>query len=234
MNILLISWNNIYFSTEEIIRFNIIAIITTSGLFFSEYLASSTLNKLNESVSSIKELNLSLKTISRTDSLTGLQNRRSFDETFDKQRKIASRKNDCLAFAMIDIDYFKRYNDTYGHKAGDDALITVANKIKQSLSRPDDFSFRLGGEEFGILFSAKDKKSAKILVNKTLTNVECLHILHENSGVSSFITISIGLYMIEPDSKLSNDEIYKLCDNALYDAKQNGRNQINVYRPGKN
>ncbi len=229
LNFLLSSWPDNYFSQHELIRFNTISFFLIAGVFFNEYIAATTLIKLNQSLASIKQLNSSLKTISRTDGLTNLYNRRYFDEIFNQQRKISSRNNHLLTFAMIDIDNFKLYNDTYGHKAGDDALIAVASAIKSSINRPDDFTFRLGGEEFGVLFNTDHEKAVLHIGHKILKNVEDLHISHSSSTTSKYISISLGLYIIEASNKLSNDEIYQRCDKALYTAKQNGRNQLNVF-----
>ncbi len=174
-----------------------------------------------------------IEQISITDGLTSLYNRRHFDEIFKKQLNAAKRDNLKLAFAMIDIDKFKQYNDIYGHQEGDEALKSVANVLKNSLKRANDYSFRLGGEEFGLLFSAKSKEDAFMLCEKIKEDIEKLKIEHKGNSASSFLTISMGLVLIYPNHSLTADEIYKLADDALYKAKNGGRNRVEIVEAGK-
>jgi len=132
--------------------------------------------------------------LSITDSMTGLFNRRYFDSIFSKQLKISKRLNKNIAFCMIDIDHFKKYNDTYGHQKGDKALVKVSNVLKKSIQREGDFLFRLGGEEFGMLYFVKDKKEAFTIVEKTRKNIEDTKIDHIKNTVSKYITVSMGLF----------------------------------------
>ncbi len=167
-----------------------------------------------------------IEQISVTDSLTSLYNRRHFDTIFPKQFKIAKRNKSKLAFAMIDIDKFKQYNDIYGHQAGDETLRKVASAIKSTLNRADDYAFRLGGEEFGMLYKAENSENAVVVAEKARINVENLKIEHRGNSAKPFVTISIGVSVIFPSTNLTIEDIYKLTDNALYDAKENGRNLI--------
>ena len=130
---------------------------------------------------------------------------------------------------MMDVDHFKQYNDTYGHQAGDKTLIAVASSLKNTLNRPDDMAFRLGGEEFGVLCSKMDEDESIKFGNKLRTNIQNLKIPHCNSSACEFVTISVGLIIIKPDSQNKMSEIYKNADEALYNAKQNGRNIVAVY-----
>ncbi|MCK5293580.1 MAG: GGDEF domain-containing protein [Arcobacteraceae bacterium] len=170
-----------------------------------------------------------IKLLSITDGMTKLYNRRYFDIEFDNQRKIQKRLNRNLIFIMMDIDHFKQYNDTYGHHMGDDALIAVANCLKNDLNRPDDFAFRLGGEEFGVLCSDMDESKAKIFANKLRININNLKIKHSGNSANKFVTISMGLIVITPTCECEMDNIYKYADEALYKAKNNGRNQVSLF-----
>ena len=163
--------------------------------------------------------------LSITDALTSLYNRRHFDNQLNKSLSLSQRMNTKLAFAMIDIDHFKQYNDTYGHQEGDMTLQAVANTFKKSFKRDIDMVFRLGGEEFGILFYVQELKDVKIVGEKLIKSIEKLKIEHKNSSVSSFVTISMGLFIYH-NCELSSFEVYKKTDELLYKAKQNGRNQF--------
>lgn len=167
-----------------------------------------------------------IEMLSITDPLTGLFNRRHFDDVFVKQLAIAKRYNRVLNFALIDIDHFKQYNDVYGHQAGDEALKSVASSLKESLKRPDDYVFRLGGEEFGLMFYTKDAKRALHKSNQIIQAIEHLNIAHRENSASNYVTISMGLYTLESPETHSLEDIYKQADDALYQAKEQGRNQI--------
>ncbi len=161
-----------------------------------------------------------------TDYLTKIYNRRYFNTIFEKELKRSKRHNYNFVLMIMDIDYFKQYNDTYGHQEGDDALIKVAQCLKETLHRPEDFAFRLGGEEFGIITSDITQEGALELAQHFLNNIHDLCIEHKNSDVSPCLTLSIGVKLVKPDEKLTLEEIYKLTDMALYNAKENGRNRI--------
>lgn len=160
-----------------------------------------------------------------TDYLTKIYNRRHFNDVFNLEIKRARRDKKNFVLMILDIDYFKQYNDTYGHDAGDKALQLVANSLKYTLNRAHDFVFRLGGEEFGIITSKIGIDGAKILSNKLKESIENLEIEHKENKVSNFITISIGTKIVSPINDLSPNDIYKLADNALYEAKDSGRNR---------
>lgn len=160
-----------------------------------------------------------------TDYLTKIYNRRHFNDIFNLEKKRAKRDNQNFILMILDIDYFKQYNDTYGHDAGDKALQLVSNSLKNTLNRAHDFVFRLGGEEFGVITSKIGIEGAKILANKLKENIENLEIDHKENKVSNFITMSIGVKIVPSSNKLSQNDIYKLADNALYEAKNSGRNR---------
>ena len=153
-------------------------------------------------------------------------NRRYFDEIFPKIINSAKRKNELVAFLFMDIDYFKQYNDNYGHQKGDDVLVSFAKCLKDSLHRSSDIAFRLGGEEFAIVYQPETKEKAIEFANTIKENIEKLQIKHEFSSVRLYVTASMGLVCKEANN--IDDKIYKEADDLLYEAKKSGRNQIKV------
>ena len=166
--------------------------------------------------------------ISITDGLTNIYNRRHFNDIFPKIINSSKRKNELVCFLLLDIDYFKPYNDNYGHQAGDDALIKLASCLKKSLKRSDDIAFRLGGEEFGILFKSESKEKAIQFAQKIKEEIEDLKIPHEYNTASKYITASMGLVCQEANEIENEDKIYKLADDLLYKSKESGRNKVSA------
>lgn len=164
--------------------------------------------------------------LSITDELTNLYNRRYFNEVINKEINRAKRDKHYLSFLMLDIDYFKKYNDNYGHQAGDEALKKVAMVLNQNTKRASDFAFRLGGEEFGIIISSTSKDEALTLANKIKVCIEDLKIPHELSEVSKYLTTSIGLVTKEGEDISNANILYKKADEKLYQAKSEGKNTI--------
>ncbi len=162
------------------------------------------------------------------DPLTSLLNRRSFEKHYLKEKNRAKRDRKYFALLMIDIDHFKEYNDLYGHVKGDEALQKVSRNLQRSFRRSSDLIFRLGGEEFAVLTSEKEIErvieSAENACDKL--SQEC--ITHEKNDELKCMTISIGVAIIPQDSNLSLEEVYQKSDEALYRAKQNGRNRVEV------
>uniref|UniRef100_UPI004047F15B diguanylate cyclase domain-containing protein n=1 Tax=Aliarcobacter sp. TaxID=2321116 RepID=UPI004047F15B len=167
-----------------------------------------------------------IEEISITDGLTNIYNRRHFNEFFPKFINSAKRDNQFISFLIMDVDFFKQYNDTYGHQKGDDALIAVANTLKNSTHRSDDYCFRLGGEEFGLLFKSSNKEKAFEFANVILKNIENLKIEHKENKASKYLTASMGLYSSNANDVHNIDEIYKNADIMLYKAKETGRNRV--------
>ncbi|WP_373035190.1 diguanylate cyclase [Sulfurimonas sp.] len=184
--------------------------------------------KLNLEIRSRKETERKLQEISITDELTTLYNRRYFNEIFPKLINSAKREKTNICFAIMDIDYFKLYNDTYGHISGDIALKSISLSIKSSLLRADDYCFRLGGEEFGILFKGLDKEQSTEFIQRVKQDIEDLRIKHEKNTTSKYVTASFGLVVKEAESVKDENELYKEADDLLYKAKDSGRNQICV------
>ena len=159
------------------------------------------------------------------DDLTKLYNRRYFNEILNKEMRRIKRNKGILHMLILDIDYFKKYNDTYGHPKGDEALIIVANIFKASMTRASDYAFRLGGEEFCLIYTDMTKAESIQLAQKIVKNVENLEIKHKTSLISEYLTISAGLIM-QDISTIDEKLLYKNADEALYLAKTNGRNKV--------
>ncbi|MFM2481489.1 GGDEF domain-containing protein [Celerinatantimonas sp. YJH-8] len=176
-------------------------------------------------VSDLRQANRMMRHRSETDALTGLYNRSMFDRKLDKWWRQSSRSGKPISLLMIDVDYFKAYNDHYGHIQGDQCLIHIADVLEQSILREDDCAFRYGGEEFVVLLpnateQSGDKVAARIqnrLLNETL--------VHECSDVSSWVTVSIGIATGVGDPQRSALLLMQQADEALYQAKRAGRNQ---------
>lgn len=165
--------------------------------------------------------------LSITDFLTNLYNRRHFSTVFDIELKRAIRDSKNFILMILDIDFFKQYNDTYGHDGGDEVLKKVSKALKSTLKRSHDFLFRLGGEEFGIITSDIDYLGIVELSNKLIQSVIDLKIEHKTSSVKDCVTISIGTQIIKTTfNNLDESKIFKLADTALYEAKQEGRNRV--------
>jgi|OM-RGC.v1.000762512 diguanylate cyclase (GGDEF)-like protein/PAS domain S-box-containing protein len=167
-----------------------------------------------------------IEEISIKDELTGAYNRRFFNQIFTKELKRARRKGDIFSIAMLDIDYFKKYNDTYGHIKGDEALQKVVKQVSRRLQRAGDYLFRVGGEEFIIICSGmKNFEEAKTFSSKIVKSVEDIGLEHKTSEVSDFVTISLGLLVLTLSCSMDEDTVLKRIDELLYSAKEGGRNQ---------
>jgi len=167
--------------------------------------------------------------LSFLDGLTGIPNRRNFDGFIDLEWRQAIRGGAPLSLIMIDIDNFKEYNDTYGHHAGDKCLKQVAKLLSASLKRPRDLLARYGGEEFVIVLPGTDEIGAYLIAKLLRSQIEALKIAHSSSSASKYVTISLGVATITPIKNSRPEEIIKKADQALYQAKQEGKNQVNVF-----
>jgi len=164
--------------------------------------------------------------LSITDGLTDIYNRRHFDDIFPKMIKNSKRSKEFISFLIMDVDHFKLYNDTYGHQMGDKVLIEIAKAIKKSLKRQDDLCFRLGGEEFGVVFNTNSQNEALEFANKIKEDIENLKIEHTKNTASHYVTASMGLICLKRNQIESADIIYKEADKLLYQAKEQGRNVV--------
>ncbi len=172
-----------------------------------------------------------IEQISITDELTGLFNRRHFNELFPEELNRARRDGKNFAFIMLDVDNFKKYNDTYGHQEGDEVLRQVGATLKGILKRSGDFAFRLGGEEFGALITVQKEEDAFLVAESLRAAIAGLRILHEKNSPRQYVTISCGVKTVHTNRDRVDevDAIYRMADDALYQAKAEGRNRVKVY-----
>jgi len=150
------------------------------------------------------------------DGLTRIYNRRYFDENLERIIKSSSRSGDILTLMLLDIDFFKKYNDTYGHSEGDNCLKIIAAALSGAMSREGDFTARYGGEEFAVVLPHTDETGAKAVADKLLECVRKLNIPHEKSDAANFVTVSIGVTTINLQHKLNTVDCIKIADKALY------------------
>lgn len=174
----------------------------------------------------VSEKNRILQNLSRTDALTGLSNRRYFDEWMVSLSSNANTPSIAVSLLIIDIDYFKLFNDHYGHAKGDEALTLVATSIKQSLHESTDHAFRYGGEEFVVVLQDTDSAGAVKVAENIRQHIENKHYEHTTSPLSDYITISIGVATKPVNMLLDVQDIFKHADQALYTAKAQGRNRV--------
>jgi diguanylate cyclase (GGDEF)-like protein len=161
-----------------------------------------------------------------TDALTSIPNRRSFSETILLEFRRAKRERVPLSVIMCDVDRFKKYNDSYGHAAGDACLKCIANTLTETLHRPGDFCARYGGEEFVILLPNTHDQAALDVAEQIRATVQALAIRHEQSLPLQVVTLSLGVATLALDEPISDEQLVKYADDALYRAKENGRNRV--------
>jgi diguanylate cyclase (GGDEF)-like protein len=165
------------------------------------------------------------------DGLTGAFNRRYFSEQFPREVLRAKRESTALSLLMIDVDHFKHYNDRYGHQQGDECLITVLEKIQDSIRRPADFTARYGGEEFAVLLPKTEFVGARLIAERIRSAIAGLELIADDGSVHA-VTVSIGMDTLRPGaSSLGPEEFLKRADLALYDAKHQGRNRVRSFEP---
>ncbi len=208
---------------------------TTSGIiilltlaFLGLYIFRPLANTLLEERSQLEHANQELNFLSSVDGLTGIANRRHFDQFLSQLWSSAARNGEPIALIMCDIDFFKAYNDTYGHLQGDECLKHVAAALKNSLKRQVDFVARYGGEEFVVVLSNTDMEGAIKVAETLRANVENLAIPHRNSSITPNVTISLGVTIGYATSAVSPQTLIEEADNALYQAKQDGRNRYKL------
>jgi two-component system chemotaxis family response regulator WspR len=181
---------------------------------------------LHESQRKLLEINQELQRLTNVDGLTGLSNRRYFNEFSAPQWKLAIREKSPIGILMIDVDNFKKYNDTYGHLAGDEVLKGVGAAMMRSVSRPTDLPARFGGEEFVVLLPASPLESVKTVGERLRANVEELKIPHVASTVCGHVTVSVGGAVTIPGPDDTLLALIELADQALYEAKDTGKNRV--------
>jgi len=172
-----------------------------------------------------KEAQDELQRLATRDGLTSVANRRSFDDTLNTEWRRASRESRALSLLMVDVDYFKRYNDTYGHQGGDDCLRRVAEAMTGVVKRASDSVARYGGEEFAILMPATEPDGALIVAERIREAVEALALPHAGSEVADHVTVSIGVASMQSTNSGVPAQLIAAADAALYRAKHAGRNR---------
>lgn len=204
----------VFFTTISFIVYKLIQNITSTVTKFAD---------------EIKITNDKLYIDSITDALTELYNKRYFTESLSHKLLSVAKNYESIAILLLDIDLFKSYNDHYGHFEGDLCLKRVAKAISRSILRKTDLAFRVGGEEFAILLTQISEDDLKVVANRIHVEIEKENIKHKMSIIKPFITLSIGAIHINSVTNLDPEYIFKLADEALYEAKNTGRNKT-VYK----
>ena len=181
---------------------------------------------LHESQRKLLEINNELQRLTNVDGLTGLSNRRYFNDYSGPQWKLAIREQRPISILMVDVDNFKKYNDTYGHLAGDEVLKSIGAAMLQSFARPTDLPARFGGEEFVVLLPATPVESLETVGERLRRNVDELNIPHAASAVCDHVTISVGAAATVPNPADALTDLIEVADQALYEAKESGKNRV--------
>lgn len=182
--------------------------------------------ELIETLKQLSEANRVLTHLSAQDGLTGLANRRHFDEHFLAEWRRAMRDRQPISLIMADIDHFKLYNDHYGHQGGDDCLKRVAAVFGQVARRPADIAARYGGEEFVLVLPETPLEGAIRIAEEAASSVRALQLPHDKSPVAPYVTLSLGVACVVPNREKEMKELIELADRALYTAKRQGRNRV--------
>ena len=183
-------------------------------------------SQVKERTFELEETNKKLETLSNSDGLTGLFNRRYFDITLKKEWSRHQRNKQTISLIMADIDYFKKYNDTYGHQMGDSCIQAVSEILKKTCKRTSDFAARYGGEEFVLVLPDTESEGAKIIAEKIRQMILEKSIAHVSSEVKKIVTMSFGVATLVPDKSIEPEYLITLSDQALYKSKEAGRNMV--------
>ena len=179
-----------------------------------------------EAEKALKLANEELQRLATVDGLTQIPNRRYFDEKLKSEWNRLAREKKPLSLIIFDVDYFKQYNDFYGHLQGDACLIQIAELALHVIKRPADFIARYGGEEFVLVLPNTEQKGAITIAKSIMQKLQKRKIPHEKSYINKFVTVSIGISTVIPKAKSSPEELIDIADQALYISKQEGRNRI--------
>jgi len=212
-----------YEKTYDYLKYSLIIILILSVLLVS-YVAYLSMQKHT----ALEKLSMKYKQDSITDSLSLLYNRKYFDTVFSNLTNVASENQWKCAFVMLDIDYFKPFNDTYGHDMGDMVIKSVANTLKRSFNKQYEYIFRIGGEEFGIIIMDTNINLLDKSLENLQNNIKSLKIPHSASQ-TGFLTVSMGVIIVDENStNMEVKELYKQADDKLYYSKEHGRNQYTI------
>ncbi|BAO44394.1 diguanylate cyclase domain-containing protein [Thiolapillus brandeum] len=173
-------------------------------------------------------VNSQLQQLSVTDGLTGIANRRYFDAKLEHALNANKRQSDCLNLLLMDVDYFKQYNDHYGHQQGDKCLKMIAKVLEEYSVRTGEVAARYGGEEFAMIFPMNDEPQIRRVAEKIRVAIAHLKIPHAKSDISDFVTVSMGICTVHGGSGATAEQLIQASDQALYKAKAAGRNRIEI------
>jgi diguanylate cyclase (GGDEF)-like protein len=182
--------------------------------------------ELLELTARLKEMNHELQLLSSRDGLTGIANRHAGSDFLSREWPRAIREQNYFSVIMLDIDYFKLYNDTHGHLQGDECLKNVAQALRRGIHRPADLLVRYGGEEFIAFLPDTNREGAFIVASALKSEVEVMQLPHGSSKASPYVTVSVGMASAIPDMNKPVEVLIDSADRALYRAKQEGRNRI--------
>ncbi|HKY10225.1 MAG TPA: diguanylate cyclase [Candidatus Binatia bacterium] len=199
-----------------------------SKAYWSQLQRDEAFRALRDSQQRLIQANIELQRLSNVDALTGASNRKHFDEYIANEWRRAARDQTSIAVLMIDVDDFKKFNDSYGHLVGDAALIQVAEAARKGSGRPADLTARFGGEEFVVVLPGTDLVGAQAVGEKVRRNVADLQVPHMASSAGEFLTVSVGGAAIVPRRSDSFVSLIETADVALYHAKRSGKNRVEV------
>jgi two-component system chemotaxis family response regulator WspR len=199
-----------------------------SAAFLSQIQRDEAYRALRKSQQELMEANFALQRLTNVDGLTGLSNRRYFDEYVETEWRQATRVHEPVSLLMVDIDHFKQYNDTYGHLAGDEVLRKVAKAVQNAFRRPRDLTVRMGGEEFVVILPHTPASQLTMLAQRAVRAVYGLREPHRSSPVADVVTISVGAACCIPGAEDRPFALIEAADKALYLAKGQGRNRAAI------
>jgi diguanylate cyclase (GGDEF)-like protein len=205
----------------DLIRLKLVGEIITNALKNINYK-----QELQQAQLQLINANQKLNELANTDGLTNIANRRRFDKTLENEISRCARQNQPVSLIICDIDYFKLYNDNYGHQQGDEVLKLVADKLNTLCKRQGDLAARYGGEEFALILPATDSEHSTNFATLIKNEIAKLAIEHSHSKISKYLTLSIGFHTITPNKNTTPGSIIDKADKALYKAKEAGRNKI--------
>ncbi|MGF1908522.1 diguanylate cyclase [Vibrio kasasachensis] len=188
-------------------------------------------NQLNRKTADLARLNQELEKLASEDGLTKVSNRRDVDKKLKEMISVHGRHNNALTVILLDVDFFKLYNDNYGHIQGDQCLVQIASTLKNLFARNGEVVGRYGGEEFVIILGHSDSYQAEIHAERVKKELTDKGFVHEHSDVADYVTVSQGVVSIQPTGHEPVDELYRMADIALYQAKRQGRNRYVLFDP---
>lgn len=200
-----------------------------SAAFLSQIQRDEAYRALRKSQQELMEANFALQRLTNVDGLTGLSNRRYFDDYVETEWRQAFRMQEPVSMLMVDIDHFKQYNDTYGHLSGDEVLRKVARRVQECFRRPRDLTVRMGGEEFVVVLPQTPASELPMLAQRAVLAVRALEEPHVSSPVADVVTISVGASCCIPEADQKPLSLIEAADQALYQAKRLGRNRAALF-----